>query len=79
MAQGTVKWFNSEKGFGFIAPADGATSSFTTLRFRFGFKALEENQPVEFEIGEVEGPPGLVSTVSKSRHIYIGCGRSRLS
>ncbi len=54
MAQGTVKWFNSEKGFGFIAPADGGKDIFVHYSDiqGSGFKTLEEDQAVEFEIGE---------------------------
>ena len=62
MAQGTVKWFNSEKGFGFIAPADGGNDVFVHYSESqgSGFKTLEENQPVEFEIGEGQkGPQAL--------------------
>ena len=59
MAQGTVKWFNAEKGFGFIAPADGSADVFvhyTEIKGN-GFRALEENQQVEFVIGEgAKGP-----------------------
>ena len=59
MAQGTVKWFNAEKGFGFIAPADGSDDVFVHYSEiqGSGFRTLVENQQVEFEIGE--GAKGL--------------------
>ncbi|MFP7365071.1 cold-shock protein [Corynebacterium callunae] len=59
MAQGTVKWFNAEKGFGFIAPSDGSADVFVHYSEieGNGFRTLEENQLVEFEIGE--GAKGL--------------------
>ena len=59
MAQGTVKWFNPEKGFGFIAPSDGSADVFVHYSEieGNGFRTLEENQLVEFEIGE--GAKGL--------------------
>jgi CspA family cold shock protein len=50
MAQGTVKWFNAEKGFGFITPDDSEIQS-------GGFRTLEENQRVEFEIGQGQKGP----------------------
>ena len=59
MAQGTVKWFYAEKGFGFIAPEDGSQDVFVhyTEIQGSGFRTLEENQKVEFEIGEgAKGP-----------------------
>lgn len=54
MAQGTVKWFNAEKGFGFIAPDDGSADVFVHYSEiqGNGFRSLEENQQVSFEIGE---------------------------
>ena len=54
MAQGTVKWFNGEKGFGFIAPSDGSADVFVHYSEiqGGGFRNLEEGQQVEFEVGE---------------------------
>ena len=59
MAQGTVKWFNAEKGFGFIAPDDGSSDVFVHYSEiqGSGFRTPEENQKVEFEVGEgAKGP-----------------------
>ncbi|MDY5784953.1 MULTISPECIES: cold-shock protein [unclassified Corynebacterium] len=59
MATGTVKWFNAEKGFGFIAPDDGSADVFVHYSEikGSGFRTLEENQQVEFEVGDgTKGP-----------------------
>lgn len=59
MAQGTVKWFNSEKGFGFIAPDEGGPDVFVHYSEidGTGFRTLEENQNVTFEITQgAKGP-----------------------
>ena len=58
MAQGTVKWFNAEKGFGFIAPEDGSPDVFAhySASASSGYKSLDENQKVEFDI--TQGPKG---------------------
>ena len=59
MAQGTVKWFNAEKGFGFITPDDSDGDVFVHYSEiqTGGFKTLDENQRVEFEIGQgAKGP-----------------------
>ncbi|MDA4086908.1 cold-shock protein [Mycolicibacterium hassiacum DSM 44199] len=62
MPQGTVKWFNAEKGFGFIAPEDGSADVFVhyTEIQGTGFRTLEENQRVEFEVGQ--SPKGPQAT-----------------
>ena len=58
MARGTVKWFNDQKGFGFISLDDGSKDVFVhhTAIQGTGFKSLSEGQAVEFEI--VQGPKG---------------------
>jgi CspA family cold shock protein len=58
MATGTVKWFNAEKGFGFIAPDDGSADVFAhySAITSSGYRSLEENQKVQFDI--VQGPKG---------------------
>jgi CspA family cold shock protein len=57
--QGTVKWFNSEKGFGFISPDEGGADVFAHFSAidGNGYRSLEENQRVEFEVEQ--GPKGL--------------------
>ena len=59
MTQGTVKWFNGEKGFGFIAPDDGSADVFVHYSEiqGGGYRSLEENQRVRFEVGQgAKGP-----------------------
>ncbi|MFD1213294.1 cold-shock protein [Arthrobacter sp. GCM10027362] len=60
MATGIVKWFNAEKGFGFIAPDDGSDDVFahySAIASTGGYRELREDQKVEFEV--VQGPKGL--------------------
>jgi CspA family cold shock protein len=57
--QGTVKWFNAEKGFGFISPDAGGADVFVHYSEiqGDGYQSLEENQRVEFEIGQGQKGP----------------------
>ena len=61
MATGTVKWFNAEKGFGFIKPDDGSTDVFVHYSAITGtgggFKSLDENQKVEYEVTQGQKGP----------------------
>jgi cold shock protein len=63
MASGTVKWFNSAKGFGFIQPDDGAKDVFVHISAveRAGLQSLNEGQKVSFSLES--GRDGKVSAV----------------
>ena len=59
MAQGTVKWFNDQKGYGFITPEDGSKDVFvhhSGIQVQ-GFKSLSENQKVEFDVVDSDKGP----------------------
>ncbi len=58
MATGTVKWFNAEKGYGFISQSEGADVfvHYSAIEMN-GYRSLEEGQQVEFDVQE--GPKGL--------------------
>ena len=61
MPKGTVKWFNTEKGYGFIKPDDGGSDIFVhiTAVQRAGLTPLNENQPIEFDL--IDGRDGRKS------------------
>ncbi len=63
MAIGTVKFFNSTKGFGFIAPEDGGSDVFVHVSAveRAGLGTLSEGQRVEFEVQTERGRPAAAN------------------
>ena len=60
MAQGTVKWFNADKGYGFIAPDDATPDVFVhhSAIETDGYRSLEDNQRVEYTCPRRQGPAG---------------------
>ncbi len=66
MAQGTVKWFNSSKGYGFITPDDGSADvfvHFSAIEGR-GYRELAEGQRVSFDT--TNGPKGLQASAVRA-------------
>ena len=63
--QGTVKWFNDSKGFGFIAPSDGGNDLFVHMSEikMEGFKTLKDGQSVEYNEGSSEKGPCATNVV----------------
>ncbi len=67
VAQGTVKWFNADKGFGFIAPDEGGDDLFvhhSEIRTQ-GYASLNEGQKVEFTVGQGRKGPCATNVVPK--------------
>ena len=65
MSIGTVKWFNSSKGFGFINPNDGGDDLFvhhSEIKTN-GYASLDEGQKVEFEVGQGKKGPCATSVI----------------
>jgi cold shock protein len=59
MPEGTVKWFNADKGFGFITPAEGGEDLFVHFSAiqSEGYKSLDEGQRVSFNVGQGQKGP----------------------
>lgn len=63
MAQGTVKWFNATKGFGFIQPETGGSDVFVHISAvqRAGLQTLNEGQKVSYEVTDERGRPAATN------------------
>lgn len=65
MAQGVVKWFNAEKGYGFITPDDGSPDVFvhhSAIQAQ-GFRSLSENQTVQFDLNQTDKGPKAANVI----------------
>jgi CspA family cold shock protein len=60
MSKGTVKWFNADKGYGFITPEDGGKDLFvhhSEIQMGGGYATLNDGQAVEYEVGQGQKGP----------------------
>ena len=62
---GTVKWFDNQKGYGFITPSDGGKDLFVHMSgiTMEGFKTLSENQTVNYDVGDSERGPVATNVI----------------
>lgn len=67
MTTGTVKWFNTTKGYGFIAPEDGSNDVFVHISAveQAGLRSLNEGQTVSYEISTNNGKSSAVNLEAK--------------
>ena len=65
--QGTVKWFNNAKGYGFITPSEGGQDLFVHMSniVMEGYKTLAENKEVDYKVGESDRGPVATDVVHK--------------
>ncbi len=68
MLKGTVKWFNAQKGYGFIEPEDGSSDAFVHISAveKAGLSTLNEGQKVEFELVEGSNGKAAAENISAS-------------
>lgn len=83
MSKGTVKWFNADKGFGFITPEDGGKDLFvhhSEIQAGGGYATLNDGQNVEFEVGQGQKGPCANKVVPiQAAHITITSTRKTYS
>ena len=63
--QGTVKWFDNKKGYGFITPSDGGKDLFVHMGgiMMEGFKTLQEEQSVTYQVGDSDRGPVATNVI----------------